>query len=210
MTNKQYGFLFDASKCSGCKACHIACQDKFNVIDTIKPRRVYEYAGGNFDLDGKVVHSNDVFSYYTSIGCNHCSHPVCVKACPTGACHKERATGIVKIESSLCVGCKSCARACPYDAPQFDQQRGYMIKCDGCIDRVAEGKQPICVESCTMRALQFGEISELKQKYPMAKIANVAPLPSSDITQPNLLIIENKNSKSSGSSEGQLVNEFEV
>ena len=38
------------------------------------------------------------------------------------------------------------------------------VKCDGCADRVAEGKSPICVEACPLRALEFGDIEELRAK----------------------------------------------
>ncbi len=55
--------------------------------------------------------------------------------------------------------------ACPYGAPQYNAEKGHMTKCDGCYSRVAEGKQPICVESCPLRALEFGPIEELRQKH---------------------------------------------
>lgn len=65
---------------------------------------------------------------------------------------------------------KMCALAaataiwlCPYGAPQYNETKGHMTKCDGCYDRVAEGKKPICVESCPLRALDFGPIDELRK-----------------------------------------------
>lgn len=209
--NKQYGFHFDASRCTGCKTCQTICKEKHQKHDQISVRRVYEYVGGSVeDLGDGTFANNSVFAYFSSISCNHCSEPVCVKACPTSACHKERSTGLVKIDASICIGCGSCARACPYDAPQLDQARKVMIKCDGCADKLAEGELPRCVFGCPQRALDFGEIEELRRKYPDAKIANVAPLPSSSITKPNLLITEAKSSRPSGSKEGFVSNFAEV
>ncbi|ADN76677.1 dimethylsulfoxide reductase, chain B [Ferrimonas balearica DSM 9799] len=209
-TTQQYGFYFDASRCSGCKACHVACKDRMNAPEGVIPRRVYEYSGGGFIRDEQGAMTASVFSYYTSVGCNHCSHPVCVKACPTGACHKSRSTGLVSIDRGVCIGCASCARACPYDAPQLNQATGTMMKCDGCADRLAEGKAPICVAACPMRALDFGPMDELKQRYPHASIAAVAPLPDPGITSPNLLIGANANAQPSGSTLGRVTNEREV
>ena len=36
------------------------------------------------------------------------------------------------------------------------------VKCNMCADRVAAGAQPICVEACPLRALDFGDIDELR------------------------------------------------
>ena len=200
----QYGFFIDTTKCTGCKTCHVTCKDDNDLPLGVKWRRVYEYAGGNWSKNADGSFKNSVFSYYTSIGCNHCSHPVCVKACPTGACHKRQKDGLVHIDQSVCIGCRSCERACPYDAPQFDSNRGVMTKCDGCYDRIAEGRKPACVESCTMRALDFGPIDELRAKY--GSTADIQPLPDSSITNPNLVIKTNRLAQEGGC----IINSFEV
>lgn len=203
----QYGFFFDTRKCNGCKACHIACKDKFDAELTVKPRRVYEYGGGNFIQNSDGTVSCSVFTYYMSIGCNHCSEPVCVKACPTGAMHKRK-DGFVHVAKDLCIGCGSCAKACPYDAPQLDPVKKVMVKCDGCYERVAEGKQPLCVSGCTQRALDFGSIDELRAKY--GEQASIAPLPSASITSPNLIIGISDMTRPSGSLDGAILNFDEV
>ena len=153
---KQYGFYVDTTKCTGCKTCMVACKDNNDLPVGIKWRRVYECAAGGFSDNGDGTYSQDVKAYYASISCNHCSEPACVKACPTGAMHKRKVDGFVHVDQSVCIGCESCARACPYGAPQIDLKRRVMTKCDGCYDRVAEGKLPACVDSCPMRALDFG------------------------------------------------------
>ena len=40
-----------------------------------------------------------------------------------------------------------------------------MEKCNFCIGRLAENKQPICVAGCPTRALDSGPLDELKAKY---------------------------------------------
>jgi DMSO reductase iron-sulfur subunit len=171
-------------------------------------RRVYEYAGGGFVQDGDTWIQNDVFSYYLSIACNHCSNPACVKVCPSGAMHKRQEDGLVVVNEEVCIGCQHCSNACPYGAPQFSKEKGHMTKCDGCYERVADGKQPMCVESCPLRALEFGEIQVLREKY--GTTADVAPLPSSHLTLPNIVIKLNKNAKPTGDTTGYLANPQEV
>lgn len=53
--------------------------------------------------------------------------------------------------------------ACPYGAPQYNEEKGHMTKCDGCYERVGQGLEPICVGSCPLRALEFGPIAELRE-----------------------------------------------
>ena len=71
-------------------------------------------------------------------------------------------------EAKRCLNCagRLCLRVCPYDAPQFGAEEGAkMQKCDLCLDRLAENKKPICVDACIMRALDAGDVQELKARY---------------------------------------------
>ncbi|EBD3622992.1 dimethylsulfoxide reductase subunit B, partial [Salmonella enterica] len=147
----QYGFFIDSSRCTGCKTCELACKDYKDLTPDVSFRRIYEYAGGDWQEDNGVWRQN-VFAYYLSISCNHCEDPACTKVCPSGAMHK-RDDGFVVVNEEVCIGCRYCHMACPYGAPQYNAAKGHMTKCDGCHDRVAEGKKPICVESCPLRAL---------------------------------------------------------
>ena len=144
----QYGFFIDSARCTGCKTCELACKDYKNLTPDVSFRRIYEYAGGDWQEDNGVWQQN-VFAYYLSIACNHCEDPACTKVCPSGAMHK-RDDGFVVVNEEVCIGCRYCHMACPYGAPQYNAAKGHMTKCDGCYDRVAEGKKPICVESCPL------------------------------------------------------------
>ena len=48
--------------------------------------------------------------------CNQYSAPQCVSVCPTGATYKRKEDGIVVVDAEICIGCKYCIQACPYDA----------------------------------------------------------------------------------------------
>lgn len=75
--------------------------------------------------------------------------------------HKNE-DGFVIVNEEICIGCRYCHMACPYDAPQYDAQKGHMTKCDGCYSRVKAGQKPICVDACPLRALDFAPIDELQ------------------------------------------------
>lgn len=202
----QYGFYIDSSKCTGCKTCQLSCKDNKDLDVGVNYRRVYEYAGGEWLKDGETWR-NSVFSYYLSIACNHCSDPACTKVCPSGAMNK-REDGFVVVDEQVCIGCKLCSMACPYGAPQYNEEKGHMTKCDGCYQRVEQGLEPICVGSCPLRALEFGPIDELRRKY--GENADVAPLPPSSKTRPNIVIKPNRNARLTGDQSGFLANPKEV
>lgn len=204
---QQYGFFVDTSKCTGCKTCQVSCKDKNDLPVGVNFRRVYEYTGGDWEKQSNDTWKQNVFAYYVSISCNHCSSPACTKACPTGAMHKREQDGLVVVDKSLCVGCRYCEMACPYGAPQYNAEKKHMTKCDGCFDLLEQNKKPICVSSCPLRALDFGPINELREKY--GENADIAPLPDSRLTKPSLVVCHNRHAKSTPDHKGNVVNKAE-
>lgn len=201
----QYGFHFNARRCTGCKTCMLACKDYRNLPSTISFRQVYEYAGGSWLQDGRGLWTQDCFAYYVSVACNHCSDPACVKVCPTGAMHKGDG-GLVSVDHKKCIGCGYCALSCPYRAPKVDREQGFSAKCDGCESRVSEGREPVCVEACPLRALEFGDISDIRDRC--GQLADLAPLPPFEATHPNLVITPPANA--SRADEGAIENAREI
>lgn len=72
---------------------------------------------------------------------------------PVGCLSKDSETGFTVYDNTNCIGCKSCAMACPFGAPRYRKSDGKMVKCDGCNIRVKNGLEPACVKSCTFGAL---------------------------------------------------------
>ncbi len=203
---KQYAFFFDQTRCTGCKACQVACKDKNNLNAGVNWRRVAEYVGGSWiEFDGG--YQPNVFTYYTSVSCNHCESPTCVEVCPTGGMRK-REDGIVEVDQDICVGCRYCEWVCPYSAPQYDAEAGVMTKCNMCADYVAEGKAPACVSACPSRALDFGELEDMQAKY--GNVRAVAPLPSPEYTQPALIIRPHRHAEAAQAARGYLANPAEI
>ena len=122
-------------------------------------RKVIEMQTGGWRQDRATgAWHQDVEAYYVPISCNHCADPACVKVCPTKAHHKRDTDGLVVIDTKKCVGCGLCAKACLYGVPVLNPATRKMSKCDACADRLDHGLQPICVESCPQRAIEFGPI----------------------------------------------------
>ena len=185
-------FYFDANACSGCKTCQVSCKDKHDLPVGILWRRVYEVTGGEWKQSG-VAWENNVFAYNVSLACNHCEDPICLKNCPSKAITK-RDDGIVEINPKVCLGCRYCEWVCPYGAPQFNEEKGTMTKCDMCADYVDAGKNPSCVDSCPMRAIDFGDFDELMKKY--GDRGEIYPLPNRQHTKPSILVKPHRNAPS--------------
>lgn len=158
----QFGFYFDQTRCVGCYTCVVACKDWHDI-----PAGPASWRWVNAIEKGKYP---EPFVGFLSLSCLHCVEPACVPACPVNAISKREEDGIVVVDREICLGNGECAMlckdACPYDAPQFGAEDGAkMQKCNLCLDRWAEGKKPICVNACPMRALDAGPIDETKTKY---------------------------------------------
>jgi len=186
---RQMSFSFDATACSGCRCCQIACKDRNDLETGRLWRRVYEVAGGSWRKQDHAWRT-DVFVSSLSISCNHCERPICAECCPTGAITK-RDDGIVLLDENTCVGCGYCGWGCPYDAPQYRADAGRMSKCTFCVEDLDQGRDPACVAACPVRALDCGFPSDLASKPGFSgdtSAVGVNPLPDPELTRPGLLL----------------------
>lgn len=157
----QLGFYIDQSRCTGCYTCTVACKDWHDLpAGPMNWRWVVTVENGKYPM---------VFVAFFTLSCLHCAEPSCMPVCPVDAISKRQKDGIVLVDHGVCLGketCGLCKEACPYRAPQFGGVReAKMQMCHLCVDRWQEGKKPICVESCPMRALDAGPLDQLEAKY---------------------------------------------
>jgi len=172
----QYGFFIDQSRCIGCNGCVIACKQWHDLQPgPVKWMRVYQWETGLFP---------NTRLHILPIMCFHCENPICMKACPHEAIYKEEKYGAVLVNVDKCNGTRKCWQACPYGAPQYggDDLDKKMSKCNMCIDRLDQGLKPICVLSCSMRALEFGALDELIKRY--GNLRRLEEMPKESITKP--------------------------
>ncbi|MCQ4866031.1 4Fe-4S dicluster domain-containing protein [Pseudoflavonifractor phocaeensis] len=136
----------DMEKCSACGACAVACMDQNDIDpDSELPFR------NVFCVDRR--DSAGVESVCASLSCMHCADAPCVPACPSACLAKDAETGFTLYDNQNCIGCHSCAMACPFGVPSFNRE-GKMEKCDGCSVRLAHGMEPACVRVCPTGALR--------------------------------------------------------
>lgn len=180
LNKKQYGFFFDAQKCLMCHSCEAVCGSKNKLPSHIAFRKVGFVEGGSYP---------DFRRINISMACNHCEDPVCLKGCPTRAYTKYEEFGAVIQDPETCFGCQYCTWVCPYNAPAFDKEKGVVSKCNFCIDKLADGERPACVEACVGGALEFYILAEITDQYPEKQIPG---LPAPEITNPSIRFEQSK------------------
>ena len=195
----RYGMLINTKKCIGCYACRVACQ----MVNGLESDEAFI----KFDEMEQGVYPN-VYAEVVPVQCMHCEDAPCEAVCPTHATYTTD-SGVVLVDEEKCIGCGTCQKSCPYDAPRIDAELSVSRKCDGCLARVRNDEQPMCVGSCPLRALEFGPIDELREKH--GDLCQVPPLPE-PTTGPNLVIgsCQAIDSDTYNLDEGYLANPLEV
>lgn len=167
-----FGVLHDISRCVGCRACEAAC-NKVNQLPS--PQRPFEDLNV---LDQKRATTNEAYTVvnrydqtiekssapvFRKIQCNHCLEPACASVCFVRA-FKKSAKGPVVYDESVCVGCRYCMVACPFEIPTYEYNNPLsprVLKCTMCAPRIEQGLLPGCVEACPKEALTFGKRTDL-------------------------------------------------
>ena len=162
---KNYGFVIDNRKCIGCHACSVACKSENEVPLSVSRTWVKYVETGLYP---------DTRRHFQVTRCNHCANPPCARICPTEAMY-QRADGIVEFDNSVCIGCKACMQACPYDAIHIDPDNGTAAKCHYCAHRTDIGLDPACVVVCPEHAIIAGDMND-----PTTEISNL--LARQDVT----------------------------
>lgn len=145
-----YGFLIDHRKCIGCHACSTACKSENEVPLGVYRTWVKYVETGSFP---------DTRRHFQVNRCNHCANPPCVRICPVTAMY-QRADGIVEFDPQVCIGCKACLQACPYDAIYIDPETRSAAKCHFCSHRLEVGLKPACEVVCPEQAIISGDLDD--------------------------------------------------
>jgi len=149
---KRNTLMIEAAACIGCHACMAACKLENDL--PAGPRPICAIQTGPLET------GNGLMAQHCPAPCFHCDRPACVLACPTGAMQK-REDGLVFSDPQLCIGCQTCAVACPFGHPQLNPATGKIAKCDGCRQRVDAGLWPACALTCPTGALNYGSVQDV-------------------------------------------------
>lgn len=146
----QWAKVIDQTRCIGCHACTTACKSE-NLVPLSVTRTYVKHVDVGFFPQARRAHQ--------VTRCNQCAHAPCVTACPTTAMFK-RADGIVDFDKSICIGCKACIAACPYDAIFINPEDHSAEKCNFCAHRIDIGLEPACVVVCPTQAILIGDMND--------------------------------------------------
>ena len=154
-------FDLDMDRCCACGACAVACMDQ-NDIEITEEHPLRKV----FAMEGTNGHA------YISMACMHCEDAPCIVACPVGCLSKDE-RGLTVYDSTSCIGCHSCAMACPFGAPTYNRV-GKMQKCDGCAERLSHGLEPACVRTCSLGALKVYTEEEYAKVHTERSLRKIA------------------------------------
>ena len=154
-------FDLDMDRCCACGACAVACMDQ-NDIEITRGAPLRKV----FAMEGTNGHA------YISMACMHCEDAPCIVACPVGCLSKDE-RGLTVYDSTSCIGCHSCAMACPFGAPTYNRF-GKMQKCDGCAERLSHGLEPACVRTCSLGALKVYTEEEYAKVHTERSLRKIA------------------------------------
>ena len=149
--------LHDMTRCVGCRKCEAACTrvnelpapdkpfDDLSVVNEKRRTTAKAYTVVNQFGEGKPA--------FAKLQCNHCLEPACASACFVKAFTKTP-EGPVVYNAKICVGCRYCIIACPFEIPAYEYNEPFtprVMKCTMCYPRIINGQLPGCVESCPPR-----------------------------------------------------------
>lgn len=144
----KWGKVFDQDKCIGCHACTTACKSEHLVPLGVTRTYVKQVEVGIYP---------EVNRHFQINRCNQCDDAPCVPICPVEAMFK-REDGIVDFDRDVCIGCKACIAACPYDAIYISPESNSAEKCNFCAHRIEQGLEPACVVVCPEEAIIVGNL----------------------------------------------------
>ena len=138
-------------RCMGCHSCELACAVAHSESkDLLSLVQSDERPGYRLSVEAYGPQA-------IPINCNHCEEAACLMVCPTGAIHRAGDRGPVLYDKERCIGCRMCIQACPFGVITASPDGKRVLKCDLCVERLAQHQEPACVVACPTQALVFGD-----------------------------------------------------
>ncbi len=147
--------MINYEKCTGCRLCELVCAVKHDGISNPARSRI------------RVMKWEDE-GLYIPMSCQQCQDAPCLKGCPVKAISRNDELGRVEVDSSVCIGCRTCVSICPFGGMTFNSIDKKVIKCDLC-----DG-DPQCARFCEVKAVEFidpGDESLLRKKQAALRLS---------------------------------------
>lgn len=140
--------------CIDCRRCEVACKTfhskSKNTVEAYKSE--YPEPVSRIRVEGGPFLS-------IAVNCRHCSDPLCVEGCISGALTRDKETGLAVLDEAQCIGCGTCVSLCPYGCVHINEaaEKPFAYKCDLCSDGQRAPGIPQCVLACPNNALIYIE-----------------------------------------------------
>ncbi|MEY3090835.1 MAG: hypothetical protein RL113_1151 [Pseudomonadota bacterium] len=180
----QFAMALEYQNCIDCKACEVACKEENGVQLGADKQRIW------VTQSEKSIFGSPFVAYHPS-QCNHCINAPCVDVCPTGASHFS-VGGLVMTDKDMCILCKGCMEACPYDARFVDDTKVAVDKCTFCFDtRIGKGEATTaCQATCPTKVRLFGDLDDEKSELiALLKVRKFYFLKEAEGTVPKLFYL---------------------
>ncbi|SES71211.1 4Fe-4S dicluster domain-containing protein [Anaerobranca gottschalkii] len=148
----RYAFIINQSRCVGCNACVVACQQSYHLPKENQLNWV------NVKEEGKYP---QVKLEFKPMLCGQCDNPTCVTSCPVDGATYQRKDGIVIVDEDKCIGCGVCVGACPYGARSINKNNNKVVKCTFCVQEVTNDDTSYCVKTCPTDARMLVDLDNL-------------------------------------------------
>lgn len=116
-----WGMIIDLDKCTGCRACEVACKQENNIAPSTQKQaeygRMISWMNVITQVEGEYP---NVKVRFLPMLCQQCQKPPCVRVCPVSATYLSEKEGIVGQIYPRCIGCRYCASACPFQVKYFN------------------------------------------------------------------------------------------
>ncbi|MFQ5951781.1 MAG: 4Fe-4S dicluster domain-containing protein [Candidatus Omnitrophota bacterium] len=149
-TKKRMAMAIDLRRCFGCNACSVACKAQFDVPLGVWRSWVIAAEKGEYPA---------VTRSFIPVLCNHCENTPCLKGCPATAIVRDQ-NGIIEQREEDCIGCGYCLQTCPYKMRFRHPEKKVANKCNFCKERLEQGLEPACVDTCNAKARIFGDLND--------------------------------------------------